>query len=234
MQVKDAATTAVHAVRPYTKLGEILQLLLEQNISGVPVVEDDGTVVGVVTETDLIQRIKTPAAASIWWHITMEPTPGAQKYLKEHGHTAEELMSCPPICVTEELPLGDAVALMYSHRINRLPVVRGGRLVGVLTRADVLRALVSGARIDSAERALRAGDAEIEAAVRRALYAQPWVPLADLRVEAVDGRVRLRGTVPNEVIARAMERLTRDIPGVGAVDSDLTTIAPRSQANISA
>lgn len=223
VRVKDAMTTDVISVRLGTNVAEIVKILMERRISGVPVVDDARRVVGVVTEGDLMQRAKSTTKLSFWRSLFVDPETGAATYLKEHGYSAAELMSQPPICASEDLPLGDAVQLMQRHRINRLPVVRHGVLVGILTRADVLRALASGAEIQAYETA-HESDAALESRIQRALGSQPWVPIGNLTITAEGGRVRVQGIVASETIGHAVARVVQEVPGVTDVETDLAVV----------
>ncbi|MBI3966934.1 MAG: CBS domain-containing protein [Chloroflexi bacterium] len=232
MLVKDVMTKKVITVGPDTPLAEIARTLLERGVSGVPVVDESNRVVGVVAEEDLIQRIRSERKPGFWkmlWAQSLlgDPDTAAETYLKEHGDTAAELMSHPPICVTADLALGDAVALMHRHRINRVPVIeKDGRLVGILARADVLRALASGAGLIGAADTSPANDAELEQRVRQALELQPWAPIGVLDLEVKNGVVKVEGSCTTDSIVKGIERIIREVPGVRSVRNEMSTVAP--------
>ncbi|MBI3965617.1 MAG: CBS domain-containing protein [Chloroflexi bacterium] len=220
MNVGEVMTTPPITVLPNTPFAEIVRLLRKHIISGVPVVTDVGEVVGVVSEGDLMQRAKSRSTTPVWWRLISDADTQALAYLREHGATAGELMTKPPICATESMPLGDAVALMHRRRVNRLPVVRAGQIVGVLTRADVLRAFADEAR-PASDQARTPTDSELEAEIKQVLAAQPWLPLDLLNVDVQDGAVLLRGIVNGTAVSRAVERLVSEVPGVRAVCNEL-------------
>ncbi|MBI3966231.1 MAG: CBS domain-containing protein [Chloroflexi bacterium] len=223
MLVKDAMTVPAIAVRPETPVAEILRLLLERRISGVPVVDANGGVVGVVTEGDLMQRVKTTSRVSFWQSLLHDPHELAEAYLKEHGHTAAELMTKPPICALPDLPLGDAVVLMHQHRVNRLPVVADSKLTGIITRADILRAMASGATIQAYEVA-SSSDLELKRSIDRAIAEQPWSSRHSIRIDVENGVVTITGLVSDQSIKLATERLIEDVPGVVSVKNELSLI----------
>jgi len=142
MQACDIMTPDVLTVRPDTGLAELVRLLLERRISAVPVVED-GAVVGIVSESDLLRRpeLGTAPARPRWLLLFGFAERDAAAYTKTHGRTAGEVMSQPVISVAEDAAVEEVARLMDRHRIKRLPVLRDGRLVGIVTRSDLVRAL---------------------------------------------------------------------------------------------
>lgn len=228
MEVRDAMTTPVITAEPHTSVAALAQLLLDRRIGGVPVVDAGGHVIGVVSESDLMLRAKSPRSPSPSWDLIVGPGSQAETYLKEHSETVAGLMTKPPVCVSETMPLGEAVALMCDLAINRLPVVRDGKLAGILTRADVLRVLVAGRGRSTMGANRPLTDAEIVVAVREALAVQPWAQVDLLGVEVSHGIVRLSGVVMAEPVVRGIEQLVRDVAGVRAVECRLEVLPPLS------
>ena len=175
VDVGQAMTRAVVTVGPETPLREVARILSERRISGLPVVDGAGALVGVVSGRDLLTR-------------------------RDGARTAGEAMSSPAICIGAERPVWEAAQLMSARRVQRLPVRgRDGRLAGIVTRADLVRAFVR-------------SDAEVAADLNLGL---------DVDVEVVRGEVTLRGVVAGRGAARDAERSAARVPGVVAVDSKL-------------
>ncbi len=141
MRVSEVMTTDVVAVGPSTPLGEVVRLLLERHITGVPVVDDEGRVAGVVSESDLINsdRLRGRSIRTYW----QDPGGFARAHWKTGASRAGEVMTRPAICVTEDRTVEGVATLMIERGIKRAPVVRDERLVGIVTRADVIRSILS-------------------------------------------------------------------------------------------
>lgn len=160
MRVRDFMTTPVVKVRPDGPVREAARLMLEHKISGLPVVDADDRVVGIVTEHDLLRsRTNGPGTTRAHWlQLMIERTRFAHQSDRFREAKVEEAMTRDPLTVTEDTPLAEACRLIEERGIKRLPVVRDGRLVGVVARADLVRALgIAVNRISHAdERAARA------------------------------------------------------------------------------
>lgn len=146
MQARDLMSSNVLTVTPDTPVQRVAQLLIEHGISAVPVVED-GEPVGIISETDLVARAAGSQAPRVNWCTRMlagqraaAPDFSAKTTIQR---TARDVMSAPLITVAETASAGEAVQLMATHGIKRLPVVRGGRMVGIISRADLLRAIAA-------------------------------------------------------------------------------------------
>ena len=139
MYARDVMTTDVISVGPETTIGEIAALLLQHRISAVPVI-DDGNIVGIVSEGDLMRRPETDtvAASSPWLSLLTGPGVAPDRFSKAHGTTAREVMTRNVVTVTPETPLDEVAGVLESKRIKRVPVVEDGRLVGILSRANLL------------------------------------------------------------------------------------------------
>ena len=208
--IRDAMTHNVITVEPSTPLKDVAQLLVDRRISGVPVVEG-GTVVGVVSEADLLVKESAPlglAPRRFSWLRGEDETTRARQ-AKIAAVTAGEAMTAPAITAGPTLSLAAAAERMTMHHVNRLPVVEGGRLVGIVTRADLVRAFVR-------------SDGDIAATIREeVLHRLLWLDPAGFAVEVRDGIVSISGRLERRSTAAAIEAAILMVPGVVAVDSDL-------------
>jgi|FaiFalFF_MnMetaG_3_1042247.scaffolds.fasta_scaffold11871_2 CBS-domain-containing membrane protein len=209
LMAKDVMTSPVITVRPDTPIKEVARLLLTHHISGVPVVDENDHLVGILTEADLLYKElpETPEEGGLLRLLRRGQLAQAER--KSEGLLARDLMTSPVITITENTPLREAAALMTRHRINRLPVVRNGHVVGILSRADVLKALTR-------------PDHELQEAVRRAFLEELWIDPTRLRIHVQNGVVYLEGEVERRSDQELAERWIATIDGVVRVESRLT------------
>jgi CBS domain-containing protein len=218
MKVEQIMTRDVIAVAPDAPIKDAAHLLVENGISGLPVVDASGTVVGILSEGDLIVRQK-PRERLPWWRLFFaEGEELARQYQKSMGTTVAEVMTRSVICVTPDLPIESAAALLDEHRIRRLPVVAAGKLVGIVSRGDLVRALAATAPIAEGT---PPSDAELVGTMRARLRGEAWVSCHGLLIEARDGVLVLWGLVATDTEKSAIETMARSIPGVRGVDSHL-------------
>jgi CBS domain-containing protein len=210
MRIADVMTTDVITVRPETPLREVASLLAADRISGVPVVDAAGTLLGVVSEADILykeRRRDDPrgVVARVLGPVSPEDS------LKLEARTAVEAMTAPALTVRQDATVSAAAGVMLDEGVNRLPVVaRDGSLIGIVTRADLVRAF---ARPDDAlEREIR------DEVLRDAL----WIDPDRLDVSIDRGEVKLEGRVDSSAQADAVERFVRLVPGIVSVDVQLT------------
>jgi CBS domain-containing protein len=210
MKVKDVMTRQVVTARPEMRLRDLAMLLSEHRISGMPVVDGSGTILGVVSEADILAKERTHAPAHSTGFAWLFGEREAQDELRHHAATTVgTAMTTPALCIDQDRPLRDAAALMLDRGINRLPVTTDGQLVGILTRADLVRAYIR--RDGEALEAIR------DEVVRRTM----WLDPNDLSVEVREGIARIGGTVDRRSTADILERLTRLVDGVDVVETDL-------------
>lgn len=185
-------TTQVVTVRPDTRVEQIARLLLERRISGVPVVDAAGRLVGIVTEGDLMRRpeIGTERHRGWWLRLFGDERERAAEYARAHGSRAEQVMTRNVITVTEETPLGEIARLLEEHRIKRVPVVRDGKLVGIVSRANLLQSLAAGPAPTPPQRWM--DDRSIQDEVARVLDREGLTTHGPLNVTVTNGVVELR------------------------------------------
>ena len=221
MKARDVMTPAVVTVPPEAKVAEIAALLLERRISAVAVVEAGGGVAGLVSEGDLIRRpeLDTDKPRWRWLRMLLSPEDQERDFVKTHGMRAEDVMSSPAISVSPDATLGEVVDLMARRRIKRVLVLDGGRLAGIVTRTDLLRALQARNALPSA--GVPPGDRSLREAILRELAAADWADRAIVNVQVADGMVDLWGAIESEEQRRAIHLAVERVPGVRGIREHL-------------
>jgi CBS domain-containing protein len=209
MKVSDVMTKDVVTVTPETPLKEVARVLVEKRVSGLPVVSD-GKVVGVVSEGDLLFKERGPSERKGMLGWLLDPH-GTEARLKLDATSVAEAMTMPPVTIESRRPLPVAAALMLERGVNRLPVVDAGSLVGIVTRADLVRAFAR-------------DDAQIKQEIEDEVFRRGmWLDdPGGIRVSIDGGQVRLDGEVDRRTEAEVAETLVGQVTGVVAVDSHLT------------
>lgn len=225
MTAADVMTKNPVTVRRTASILDAIRLMLEQRISGLPVVDEEGGLAGVLTEGDLLHRaeIGTERPASKWLSILRGPNRQAEDYVRTHGRRVDEVMTTEAVTVTEDTPLETIASMMEKKRIKRVPVVNGRRLVGIVSRADLMRVLAKALtelpRVNPSDAALREQiDAELQ---RRA-----WAGRSNVSVVVADGIVDLEGCIYNPGDRDALRVLAENVPGVKEVHDHLDLFDP--------
>jgi CBS domain-containing protein len=221
MKAADIMTRDVITVSPDTTVAEIARLMLERGISAVPVVEN-GVPIGIVSEGDLMRRPETGTEPhpSLWLELFLSRDSLAADYVRTHGRSARDVMTSELITVGEATSIAEIAELMETRRIKRVPVIaEDGRLVGIVSRANLLQCLASRAAPPSA---VTIDDQRIRAALLDELGAQDWAGSPDPgNVIVEDGVVHLWGLVRSPEVRKAMVVAARNIPGVKAVEDHM-------------
>lgn len=218
---KDFMTQKVLTVRPDAPVAEIAKLLVERRISAVPVVEENGAMVGLVSEGDLVHRIDGNYRGARPWWLTVfgDPEDDPHEYVRSHGSRASDIMTRDVITVTEYSTLEEVVKTLETNRIKRVPVVRDEKLVGIVSRRDVIQFLATAK--ESGFRPPTADDREIRERLIAEIKGHPWAEIATVNVVVVDGVVRLFGFVDSADARDALRVAAESIPGVKSVEDDL-------------
>jgi CBS domain-containing protein len=195
---------------------ECARILLEKRISAVPVVDADQHVIGIVSEGDLIRRRETGTERrySWWLELVSDPQTMARDFVKSSGHKVSDVMTKQVVSVAEDTPLAAIADILERHRIKRVPVVRNGKLVGIVSRADLVRSLLAGR---AAPAASAASDSDIRDHFLARLDKEPWGPRSYVNIIVNNGQVELWGFAGSSDEARAIGLLAEDVPGVRAV-----------------
>ena len=223
MIASDVMTRNVISVAPDATVAEAVELMLERGISGLFVVDASGTLAGIVTEGDLLRRdeLGTERRKSWWLRLIASPGRQAADFTRAHGRKVADVMTRDVVSVAANAPLEDIVALMEQHRIKRVPVLEGDHVAGVVSRADLLRALSVAARGHTGS---APDDRTIRDHILDTLAKQSWAPRTTLNVTVVNGVVDLWGTISNDQERRAICVIAENTPGVNKVIDHLVFV----------
>ncbi|MFQ5657844.1 MAG: CBS domain-containing protein [Candidatus Methylomirabilales bacterium] len=219
MLARDLMTTEVITATPQTSVEALTRLLLDSGVSAVPVVGAGGEVLGVVSEADLVHRLRSPSRKKWWLAFLADRVELASEFARIHGRRVEDLMHQPAVTVTEETPVEEIARILEEHRIKRVPVVRDGRLVGIVSRRDLVRALAM--RPAAAPAEVLPNDMEIERRVSEELRRTKWLGYPSVQVRVADGIVSLEGFVDHAEVRRALRVLVENTTGVRGVEDHL-------------
>lgn len=227
MKAEDVMTRDVISIAPDATILQAARLMLQHHISGLPVVDRDGNLVGVLSEGDFLRRheTRTEVKRSRWLEFLMGPGRIAAEYSHSHGSKVSEVMTTNVQTVTNDTALEDIVELMERKRIKRVPVMCGSQLVGIVTRSNLMHAMVSMARV---VQPAAKDDATIRETLLAELQKEEWAPAAMTNVVVRDGVVELWGVVVDDRQRDAMKIAAENIPGVKAVKDHLVWVEPTS------
>src|SRR5829696_1600140 len=219
----DVMTTEVVSVEPDTPVRDVAELLYSRHISGVPVVEHD-RVIGIVSEGDLIGHVAAigESRRSWWLSLFSDESLSARDYAKTHGRTARNVMTASVVSVEETATLAEIARLVERHRIKRVPVLRDGKLIGIVTRGNLLQGLAT----LKAEPPRSVDDATIREQLVTELKDQPWAHLYTDDIVVENSVVHLHGTVRTEDERRALRIAAENVPGVQSVEDHLMVWTP--------
>jgi len=221
MRAHQIMTPQVIAVSADTTIIEAVNIMLRHHISGLPVVDDAGHLIGIISEGDFIRRAETGTQhkRGRWLSLLTGADRVAVEFAHEHGRKAGEIMTPNPLTVTEGTPLDQVVRIMESNNVKRLPVMRGDRMVGIITRSDFLGAV---ANFVHSVPGPSADDDHIRSEVMAAIRQAPWRPCR-LNVTVRDGIVSLGGVIKKESARKAAIVAAENVAGVRKVQDHLST-----------
>ena len=215
VRVGEVMTRDVVSVTPETPLKDVAAVLVERGVSGLPVCDADGAVVGVLSEADLLVKQGGSPDRSGGLFAWLVETASAPDLAKLRAHTAGEAMTTPAVTVQAGSAVSEAARTMVSLGVNRLPVVEDGRLVGIVTRADLVRLFTR-------------SDEEIARDIRQDVVKRLWIAPERIEVEVEQGEVVLRGEAETEVEAELLLKRIPLVAGVVGVRSELSWAVDRS------
>jgi CBS domain-containing protein len=220
MQARDIMTTRVITVAPDTDIREAAQCLLDNRISAVPVIDKDGKLVGIVSEGDLMRRPEagTGRHRSWWLDLLASPRERALRFVKEHSRRVGDVMSRKVIAVTEDTHLEEIAETLEKNRIKRVPVVKDGKVIGIVSRANLMRGLIARRAAPA-----HADDRTIRTAIEEALGE---VDNLDRHIHVVvsGGVVHLWGAVGSQAEKDAARIAAENAPGVGSVHDEIRVL----------
>jgi len=218
MKASDVMARDVVTVTPTTTVKEIATIMAERRISGVPVVDAAGKLVGILSETDLLHRAETGTQRRHKWWLGafIDDDQLAREYLAAHARRAEDIMSRQVVTVDAGMELGQVADLLERRKLKRVPVLQDGRLVGIITRGDLVRALVASLGAGGAAPAGSSPDAVL-AAIRERMARERWLDSSLITVSVEGGTATLSGLAASADQRRALRLLVEDTPGVAEV-----------------
>jgi CBS domain-containing protein len=225
MIVADVMTRNVISVTPEDTVEMAVKVMLERRISGLLVVDPDGDMAGIVTEGDLLRRdeIGTDKDRPWWLRLLVSPSRQAADFVRAHGRHVKDIMTVDVVTVAHDAPLEEVVAAMEKHRIKRMPVTKDRHVVGIVSRSDLLRALIGRVR-DIGPIAL--DDRSVRDAIMVSLDEKPWAPKTTLNVTVNKGVADIWGSITNENERAAIRVAVENTPGVTGVHDHLVFIEP--------
>ena len=220
MKAADVMATNVITVRLDTPVATIAEVLLANRISAVPVVNDKNVLVGIVSEGDLIHRVEagTERHRSWWLELLTGKETLAHEFVMSHARKAADVMTRPVISVQPDTPLGDIASLLEKHRIKRVPVASNGKIVGIVSRANLIQALVN---LNRAKTEASVDDLTLHGNILEQLRSKPWVDPSTISILVNNGSVELWGIVDSETEKNAIRVAVEVTPGVRQVANKL-------------
>jgi CBS domain-containing protein len=216
MKAMDVMVHDVVTVKPDDDVHHAVTLLVEHDVSALPVVDDAGKIIGILSESDLVRReeIETDKRRP-WWLEAITPAATlARDFAKSHGQKVREVMSERVVSASEDTPLRELATLLEKHRIKRVPILRDGKLVGIVSRANLVQAL---ATMSWPANGTADADRDIRLKLLDRLKGQKWTDFGSRNVTVREGVVHLWGLVGSNDERKALIALAEEVPGVKRV-----------------
>lgn len=226
MKAVDIMTESVVSVDPGLPVKEIAAIMLASNVSAVPVLDQSGHLVGIVSEGDLMRRpeLATEKQRSWWLRLFIGEDDMAREFVKSHGLRARDVMTRNVLTVAADASVPEIVDLLEEKRIKRVPVVREGRVIGIVSRANLLRALESGTRSVPTEPSDT--DRQIQLRILAELERQPWWHKRNCSIVVSEGIAHLWGTTESPEEREALRVAAEGTAGVRGVKNHINVVRP--------
>jgi CBS domain-containing protein len=223
MIAKDIMTRSVRTVAPGDDVHTAARIMADNGVSALLVVDDAQRLLGIVSEGDLVRRkeLRTTKRRSWWLELFASPQTLAAEYVKSHSVKVRDVMTRPVISVTEDTPVSGIVSILEQHGIKRVPVLKGGTIAGIVSRADLVKAF---ARLDRPSKS-ETDDRAIRNTFVQRLMGQAWAPSSGISCAVWNGVITLHGVLASEEQRRAITVMAETIPGVKEVKNE-TVILP--------
>lgn len=220
MKARDVMVRDVVTAHSGMMVGEAIKLLAQHDVSALPVVDDDGVVIGVISEADLIRhQAADPTRHRPWWLEAMTPASTlAEEFAQSHGRRVDELMSTRVISAEEDTPIAEIAALLEKHRIKRVPIIQDGKLVGIVSRSNLIQAM---ATAHGKTHAPTDSDRSIRLDLLSRLGEQDWTDFGSRNVIVSGGVVHYWGLVGSPEERKALFALAEEIPGVVRISDEM-------------
>ena len=218
MNASDVMVRNVITIGPKAPVSEAAKLLIENDISAVPVIDEQGDVVGILSEADLMRReeIGTEKKHYGWLEAVLPAAMLAEEFAHSHGIKVEEVMSKHVVSAKADTPLAEIANLLERNRIKRVPIIEQGKIVGIVSRANLVQALASAS---STLRKTADADRAIRLEILSRLANQSWTDFGERNIIVVDGEVHIWGLVGSPEERTALTALIESVPGVIGVGS---------------
>jgi CBS domain-containing protein len=223
MQAADVMVRDVVTVHPETDVSDAVKLLAERDVSALPVVDAQGALVGIISEADLIHRAEIGTEKHRPWLLESltGATTLAKDFAKSHGKKVGEIMTTEVVTATEDASLAEIASLFERHRIKRVPIVRDGQVIGVVSQSNLIQALASAVGVSQAGHDT---DRRIRDEILARLKQQDWTDFGSRNITVNNGTVHLWGLINSDVERRALTALAESVPGVSRVRDEMFAI----------
>lgn len=225
MKAQDIMTRQVVTVTPDTPVPVAAKLMTEHRISGLPVIAKDGRILGVVSVSDLVHRVETGTQRKRkWWAVLFTDNQSlAREFVKTHGQTVADIMTRKVVCVAADADLRHVADVLDRNNVKRVPVLDQGKLAGILSRTDLVRAVAT-AQIGT--NAARGEDGEVQRKLIERMDQQPWLSPTLVHPVVTTEQVELWGFVSNEEQHRALRVLVAEVAGPRAIKDNIKVGLP--------
>jgi CBS domain-containing protein len=225
MLARDFMSQNVVTVTPGAGVRDAARLMIEKHLGGLPVVTAEGDLVGMLTESDMLRRVEmgTERKRTRWAAFFADPDRVAREYVKSHGLKVHEVMSRPVVAVRDDATLAEVAETLARNRIKRVPVVRDGKVVGIISRRDFVRVL---GQQEPAQTTEARDDAAIQSAILDKLREQSWLDTSYVGIAVKDAVVEATGFVSSAEQRDALRVLIEETPGVKGITDNLKVGMP--------